>query len=75
KKEERHYPPQYPWNTDIVSRVIPQEYYSLKLLGDYPTRTASGNPLAVRRVMTLTLFAAHPFCRSPFLPLTLFAAH
>ncbi|MDI9350303.1 MAG: hypothetical protein QM537_09925 [Candidatus Symbiobacter sp.] len=23
--------------TDIASRVIPQEYYSPKLMGDYPT--------------------------------------
>ncbi|MDI9348750.1 MAG: hypothetical protein QM537_01960 [Candidatus Symbiobacter sp.] len=27
-KRERHYPPKYPWNTDISSRVIPQEDYS-----------------------------------------------
>ncbi|MDI9349644.1 MAG: hypothetical protein QM537_06545, partial [Candidatus Symbiobacter sp.] len=39
--------------TDISCRGIPQEDYSLKLLGDYPTQTASGNPLAVWWVMTL----------------------
>ncbi|MDI9348984.1 MAG: hypothetical protein QM537_03150, partial [Candidatus Symbiobacter sp.] len=44
--------------TDIACWVIPQEYYSQKLLGDYPTRTASGFPLAVRRVMTPPVFAA-----------------
>ncbi|MDI9348761.1 MAG: hypothetical protein QM537_02015 [Candidatus Symbiobacter sp.] len=26
KKRERHYPPNYPWNTDSSSRVIPQEF-------------------------------------------------
>ncbi|MDI9349640.1 MAG: hypothetical protein QM537_06525, partial [Candidatus Symbiobacter sp.] len=57
QKKERHYPPKYPWNTDISSRVIPQEDYSQNSWGI--TRLALFVPRIRRRVMTLpflTLF-------------------